>query len=110
MGQDFLSLRNSCLNSKNLFKDAEFQPSEKILNLEKRRTGIQWLRPGEIRREPKFVLEGFSRFDVHQGGLGDCWLVAAIANLTQNQKMFAKVVPADNSEFEESYAGIFHFR
>lgn len=69
----------------------------------------EWLRPMEICDDPQFFVEGFSRFDVQQGELGDCWLLAAAANLTQDSKLFFRVVCDDNS-FEENYAGIFHFR
>ena len=34
---------------------------------------------------------GASRFDVAQGILGDCWLVAAIASLTQDKILLNKV-------------------
>lgn len=62
----------------------------------------------EIADDPQFFVEGFSRFDVQQGELGDCWLLAATANLTQDSNLFFRVVPPDQS-FEENYAGIFHF-
>lgn len=40
---------------------------------------------------------------------GDCWLLAAMANLTLNKRIFHQVVPEDQS-FTDDYAGIFHFR
>lgn len=51
-----------------------------------------------------FPLTGASRFDVKQGEIGDCWLLAAVANLTLNQKLFRRVVPPDQS-FASNYAG-----
>lgn len=63
----------------------------------------------EICDDPQFFVEGYSRFDVQQGELGDCWLLAAAANLTQDSKLFFRVVCDDNS-FDEDYCGIFHFR
>jgi len=63
----------------------------------------------EIHSDPVFFHEGATRFDVKQGELGDCWLLAALANLTLNPKLLHQVVPEDNS-FEDNYAGIFHFR
>ncbi|KAB7497288.1 Calpain-B, partial [Armadillidium nasatum] len=63
----------------------------------------------EIVRDPRFFVEGATRFDIQQGELGDCWLLAAIATLTLNPKLFHFIVPCDQG-FYYKYAGIFHFR
>ncbi|KAJ4438197.1 Calpain-2 catalytic subunit, partial [Periplaneta americana] len=41
--------------------------------------------------------------------VGDCWLLAALANLTLHEDILNFVVPRDQG-FNDSYAGIFHFR
>jgi calpain, invertebrate len=99
-------LRGECIKKGKLFEDPFFAPSDKILRGSNK---YKWLRPREIVSGPKFYVEGFSRFDVEQGEIGDCWLLAAISSLTQDEKLFFKVVHEDNS-FDENYAGIFHFR
>nr|XP_040240105.2 LOW QUALITY PROTEIN: calpain-A-like [Anopheles coluzzii] len=109
--QDFYQIRQQCLDNGTLFEDPEFPASASSLMYSKRPDRhYEWLRPHEICDGPEFFVEGFSRFErVQQGELGDCWLLAACANLTQDHKMFLRVVPEDNS-FEDGYAGVFHFR
>lgn len=45
----------------------------------------------DIVSQPKLFTGGASRFDVSQGILGDCWLVAAIASLTQDKILLSNV-------------------
>ncbi|KAL6417265.1 hypothetical protein ACFW04_012871 [Cataglyphis niger] len=108
--QDFNSLRRECLATGRLFEDPEFPADDSSLYFSRRPDRyIEWKRPMEIADNPQLFVEGFSRFDVQQGELGDCWLLAAVANLTMHSNLFFQVVPEDQS-FEENYAGIFHFR
>ncbi|XP_034130156.1 calpain-A isoform X2 [Drosophila guanche] len=108
--QDYETILNSCLSSGSLFEDPIFPANNESLMFSRRPDRhIEWLRPHEIADNPQFFVEGFSRFDVQQGELGDCWLLAATANLTQESNLFFRVVPPEQS-FEENYAGIFHFR
>ncbi|XP_063630512.1 calpain-B isoform X4 [Cydia splendana] len=108
--QDFKEIRSRCLSEGRLFEDPEFPAIDRSLYYKERLDRpITWLRPSEICDDPQLFVEGYSRFDVQQGELGDCWLLAAVANLTLHRKLFFQVVPDDQS-FEEEYAGVFHFR
>lgn len=114
-GQDFYELRHECLQSRKLFEDPEFIPSDEILFYDNdtpssEEDSYTWLRPHEICDNPKFVIDTFSRFCAKQGNLGDCWFVSAITTLTLHQKFLNRVICADNSFEKDFYAGIFHFR
>lgn len=102
--QDYEAIKQQCLARGALFEDRLFSPRST------RQGDLVWLRPYEITTSPKFISEGYSRFDVVQGELGDCWLVAATANLTLNPKLFSMVVPDDQSFERNSYCGLFRFR
>ncbi|KHN84956.1 Calpain clp-1 [Toxocara canis] len=107
---DFYAERDRCLNSQTLFEDPEFPADDSSLFYSRSPPKfVEWKRPGEIVRDPQLIAEEQSRFDVIQGELGDCWLMAGAANLTLRDELFYRVVPPDQS-FTENYAGIFHFQ
>lgn len=108
-GQKFEEIRAECLDSGELWTDPEFPPDEASIFFSKSAGSIEWRRPGELSEEPQLMEGGADRFDINQGELGDCWLLAATANLTMNKKVRSRVVPLDQS-FSEMYAGIFHFK
>jgi calpain len=93
-----------------LFEDPDFPANNNSLSHSGNIDGvIEWKRPHQLSTNPQFIENGISRFDVKQGALGDCWLMAAMAVLTQDMDLFHNVVCEDNG-FDENYAGIFKFR
>jgi len=111
--QNFQKIRDKCLKNKILFVDPMFPPSNTSLFLSDNKWhgnhNVEWKRASEVVENPRIFVDGPSRFDIQQGELGDCWLLAAMANLTLNNHLFYKVVPTDQN-FTDDYAGVFHFR
>uniref|UniRef100_A0A674DQB9 Calpain 8 n=1 Tax=Salmo trutta TaxID=8032 RepID=A0A674DQB9_SALTR len=113
--QDFQTLRRECLESGKLFTDTAFPADWNSLGYNElgryssKTRGVEWKRPTELCSSPQFIVEGATRTDICQGALGDCWLLAALASLTLDKDILARVVPPGQS-FEENYAGIFHFQ
>ncbi|XP_058123078.1 calpain-A-like [Anopheles ziemanni] len=112
--EDVEPISNELPIEKELFEDPDFPANTSSLYRSKGDSGkeeLEWKRPKEIMANPKFVVDGFSRFDVRQGGLGDCWFLASCASLATVPELFVKVVPKDNVEFDaDDYEGKYYFR
>ncbi|XP_026525257.1 calpain-9 [Notechis scutatus] len=109
-GQTYQELKLECQQKGTLFEDCDFLANDSSLFYnDKPPIPFVWKRPGEIVKDPQFILGGATRTDICQGDLGDCWLLAAIASLTLNEKVLARVIP-QNQDFGPDYAGIFHFQ
>ncbi|KAM6906019.1 calpain-3b isoform 1-T1 [Lycodopsis pacificus] len=106
----FLELRDKYVKKKVVFEDPLFPANDSSLFYSHTPSmKFEWKRPSEICENPQFIIDGANRTDICQGELGDCWLLAAIACLTVNEKLLYRVIPSDQS-FTDNYAGIFHFQ
>ncbi|RUS84595.1 hypothetical protein EGW08_007622 [Elysia chlorotica] len=107
--QDYEAIKKKCLEENINFEDPEFPAvDDSIFFSSTPPRPFEWKRPHEICDDPQWISDGASRFDVKQGELGDCWLLAAVASLTCNPKLFNWVVdPSQN--FTDNYCGLFKF-
>lgn len=109
--QDYDALLERCLRRKELFEDPEFPCARETIWGTKNPTfEVVWKRPAEFCEHPEFLTDTFSRFDIEQGSLGNCWVLASMATLTLHKDLFNNVVPEGQSFAEGKYAGIFKFR
>lgn len=109
-GTSYADLKKHCLQQGVLFEDPDFPAVDASLFFSRKPPRpFVWKRPKDICADPKLFVGGASRFDITQGMLGDCWLLAAVASLCQYQGLLYQVIQPDQS-FTEDYAGVFKFR
>lgn len=108
-GQDYDGIKATLLEEGKLFQDNRFPPSPSSLFYSSPTPSIGWKRPGEVCDEPKMFVDGADRFDINQGELGDCWLLAAMSSLAMNHTLLHQVMPVGQT-FTDDYVGMFKFR
>jgi len=111
-GESYAVRKKHCLKEGVLYEDPDFPAIDSSLFYSKKPPRpFQWKRPKDIVNNPSLFVGGASRFDITQGMLGDCWLLAAVATLCQYEDLLMQVVPHDQSfEKDQGYCGIFRFR
>ena len=109
LGQNYKDLKRQSKRSGMLFEDPEFPASNHLLTDDNQTlisyfgrsridsNSIQWLRPHEICQisnrslRPKMFVGDADRFDINQGEIGNCWFLAALANLAENKVSSTKI-------------------
>jgi len=111
-GVSYDDIRKHCLKEGVLFEDPDFPAVDETLFFSKKPPRpFVWKRPKDITADPKLFVGGASRFDITQGMLGDCWLLAAVASLCQYDGLFYQVIPNTDGGFDsDEYCGVFRFR
>ncbi|PAA60754.1 hypothetical protein BOX15_Mlig019924g1 [Macrostomum lignano] len=109
--EKFRALKKELSSKKQLYEDPDFpaQPKSIFYSRQPPRP-FEWKRPHELCDNPRFFVGGASRFDVRQGELGDCWLLAAVASLSMHPQLFDLVVPQDQDFTDADYCGVVRFR
>nr|XP_026690031.1 calpain-9-like isoform X2 [Ciona intestinalis] len=106
-------VKEELVRKKILYEDPEFPADGNALFYspphQRPRMDVEWKRPHDISNDPQLFVGGASRFDIMQGELGDCWLLAAIASLSLNDDLLYRIIPPDQS-FSQDYCGMFHFQ
>ncbi|CAL1547881.1 unnamed protein product [Lymnaea stagnalis] len=112
-GQNYKDLKKGCLKRGVLFEDPEFPACSKSVFFSKVDNEIEWMRPNEICKAPRLIVDGATCDDLVTGVHKSTWFITACTALAHEQKLWQKVIPDINSqEFSDNnpYAGIFRFQ
>ncbi|KAJ7355026.1 Calpain-6 [Desmophyllum pertusum] len=116
--QRYNKLKSQCEKDERLFVDTEFPADDKSLFFSRAPPeSVEWKRPKDISapNPPSLFVDGFSRHDITQGKLGNCWFVASCSTLALEPSLLEKVIPdIKKQEWDPDdvgkYQGIFKFR
>ncbi|XP_060074250.1 calpain-8-like [Ylistrum balloti] len=110
-GNMYETYRDLCLQNEMLFKDPDFPAmDESLFRQGKSPVGqIQWKRPGNLCKKPKFISNDVMDCKILSGQLGSNWLIGCFTCLTGAPSLMKNCIP-EGQEFDNKYAGIFRFR
>ncbi|XP_052800225.1 calpain-A-like isoform X2 [Mya arenaria] len=110
-GLTYGTLRERALARRVFFEDASFPANDTSLAIRYKSFSepIEWMRPHDISKRPKFISKNPGNFAVQSGSLSDTWLLPAFSCLTVAPTLIRKCIPEEQA-FNEQYAGIFRFR
>ena len=92
------------------FVDAGFD-ADNTLGCDDLQDVDEWKRPHELAEDCAMYVDGSNQMDIRQGELGDCWFLAALATIAQNQEILMRCAPVQPlSPEEEGYNGLLKFR
>lgn len=93
-----------------LWEDEDFPANDTSIQMDKLRGQIQWKRPKEIIGDAEYFVDGPSRFDIEQGQLGDCWLLAVVSTISSYPALYDHVLPKEQKINSPQYCGVFRAR
>lgn len=94
-----------------LWEDPDFPATDRSIGNVQNVTGrVEWRRPKEINPNACLFVGGVSRFDVEQGALGDCWLLAVVSSVANHPALFQHLVPKEQKLSGNGYVGVFRCR
>ncbi|TNN06406.1 Calpain isoform 2 [Schistosoma japonicum] len=93
-----------------LYEDSSFPANDtSIGNLPEVLGKVEWKRPKDINSCAVFCARSFSRFDVDQGALGDCWFNAVLATITKYPSLMRNIIPSNQNLSGANYLGAVKF-
>ncbi|CAH8477475.1 unnamed protein product [Schistosoma intercalatum] len=98
------------IEAKRLYEDLDFPASNNSIgDLQHILGKIEWKRPKDINPYAAFCTKSYSRFDVDQGALGDCWFSAVMATITKYPVLMNNIIPSNQTFRGTLYTGAFVF-
>ncbi|CAH8441341.1 unnamed protein product [Schistosoma rodhaini] len=98
------------VEAQGLYQDPEFPANDaSIGNMPHVSGRVEWKRPKDINPLAAFCTKSYSRFDVDQGALGDCWFASVMATVTKYPALMSNIIPPNQTFKGSGYTGAFVF-